>query len=216
MSKSRFTELQKAIAMQLMPGPKTAEELNERLHTSPDELIKELKEMLKLKLVIQEGYPTQYKLKQEIFEEVRKRKEIEAEDAFKLRLKVMIEAQAIEKDILKKQISDIEKALKGEKDFTIYDLKHAKSMKSGEYYSTYMDINLSVRNFKSLVKLMYFYGPVSVEVVKPNKYEIAMSDLQDGLGDMANMIQSYNQYVMKLMSKEELNEFYDKLYDYKK
>ena len=216
MPKSRFTEEQKRIAVLLFQSPKTAEELSNKLNAKQEELGKELKEMLKLKLIAQEGYPPKYKLKQEIYKEVMRRKEIEAEDRFKLRLKIMIEAQAIEQEILKKQMKEIEAALRKEKDFTVYDVKHAKAIKSREYYSTYAEVNLSVRDFKSLVKLMYFYGPVSVEVIKPSRYEIAISDLQDGLMDMADMIQSYNQYVLKLMNRKELNEFYNKLYEYKK
>lgn len=216
MPKSRFSEEQKRVALLLMSEPKTAEELNKQLSIPYDQLMKELKEMLQLEVITKEGYPPKYELKKEIYEAVRRRKEIEAEDPYKLRLKVIIEAQAIEQEILKKQRKDIEKAIRKEKDFTIYDIKHARIIKSREHYSTYMDINASVRNFKALVKLMYFYGPISVEVIKPNKYEIALSDLQEGLMDMAYMIQSYNQYVLKLMSRKELSEFYNKLYEHKK
>ncbi len=216
MLKTRFSEEQRRIAVLLMSESKTAEELNKQLNIPYDQLMKELKEMLRLKVISQEGYPPKYKLKPDIYEAIRKRKEIEAEDSFKLRLKIIIEAKAIEQDILKKQMKDIEKALRKEKDFTIYDIRRARIIKDGEYYSAYQDINLSVRNFKALVKLMYFYGPVSAEVIKPNKYEIAISDLQEGLADMAHMIQSYNQYVLELMSRKELNEFYNKLYEYNK
>jgi len=62
---------------------------------------------------------------------------------------------------------------------------------------------------------MYFYGPSSVEVLKPAKFDIRADDLQDGLMDMAEMIQAYNSHVLQLMGRKELAEFNSRLYDKK-
>ena len=58
---------------------------------------------------------------------------------------------------------------------------------------------------------MYFFGPTSLEVLKPKKFEIPMSDLQDGLMDMAEMIQSYNMHILKSMRKDDLERFQRKM-----
>jgi hypothetical protein len=127
-------------------------------------------------------------------------------------LKAIIEAQGIEETILEKELKKIEESLRKEKGFTIYDIALAKTVKSGEHYSSYLDVSLSVKDFRSLVRLMFFYGPVSVEVIKPEKLELTADDLQDAIVDMGEMIQSYNNYIMKSMKKEEIEKFNQKMY----
>ena len=72
----RFSDDQKKIAILLLNEPKTEEQLNKQLNISFDKLMMELKAMVKLNVVTKEGYPTKYKLAQNIIDEVQKRKEI--------------------------------------------------------------------------------------------------------------------------------------------
>lgn len=211
----KYTSEQKKIAVLLMHSPKTVEELNNQLNIPYNDLTEQLKGMLKLDVISKSGYPPKYRLKENIVEAVRKRVDIAEKDQFKLRMKVIIEGLAIEEELLKKQMNDVKKALEKEKDFTIYDIRMEKIAKVGEHYSTFLEVNLSVKDFKALVKLMYFFGPSSVEILKPDKLEIPLSDLQDGLVDMAEMIQAYNHYILKMMNRQELAEFHRKLYEYK-
>ncbi|MFH1696690.1 MAG: hypothetical protein ABH854_02160 [Candidatus Diapherotrites archaeon] len=212
-----YTEEQKRIAVLLMHGPKSIEELQKQLNMPQEGVMNDLKGMLKLKVVEKhEGFPVKYKLIDNISSTVHKRKEIEETDPNRLRIRAIIEAQAVEENLLMKALSDIEAGLKKEKEFTIYDSKKADVVQDGEQYSSYIDLNLSVRNFRALVRFMYFYGPSSVEVLKPAKFDIPADDLQDGLMDMAEMIQAYNSHVLNLMGRKELAEFNNKLYEKKR
>jgi hypothetical protein len=207
-----FSETQKRIALSILDSAKSADELVKEFNLSHSEVMSELKGLLKLKLVSQSGYPPKYLLKKDVGEAVIKRKEIAEKDPFRIRLNIIIEAQAVEESILVKKMKEIAAALKNEKNYTVYSSNLAKTVKSGNYYSTYLDMSLSVKDFTTLVNLMYFYGPVSVEVVKPEKLELTAAELQDGLGVMAGMIQSYNNSILKLMTRQELDTFYKKLY----
>ncbi len=208
----KFTKDQKRIAVALLQnGPKTVEELNRLLGLPFDVLSSQIKELLKLKLLIVEGYPPKYYLSKEIAKELRRRKDLAAEDDNPLRLKVIIDVQALVEEAAIKALNEAEKALRKDKDFTIYDLIKAEPIKQGDYVTSYLEANISVPDFKTLVKLMYFFGPTSVEVLKPKKFEIAMDDLQEGLMDMAELIQSYNYYILKTMKKDELEAFQKKL-----
>lgn len=210
---SRFTEQQKRLAFLLSKGPNTVEGLAKELKIANDEAMKELKAMLGLGLITKEGYPSVYSLSKGITAELGRRKDIEASDNYKLRLLITIDVLAIEKELLEKQLAKIEGMLRKEKDFTIYDMKRADIIQEGEHYSSYVEVNLSVKNFSALVRLMYSYGPGSVEVLKPSKYEFTLNDLQDGLVDMASMIHSYNNYIIKNMTKKEMLEFNRKLFE---
>jgi len=105
-----FNDEQKKIALLLLNEPKTEEELNRQLNIPYDKLTLELKNMLKLGVITKDGYPTKYKLKQEIIEEVQKRKKISEQDSFKVRIQAIIEFKAIEENLLKKHISKIQEA----------------------------------------------------------------------------------------------------------
>ncbi len=213
---ARFTEEQKKISLLLMHSPKTVEELNTQLSIPFDELNENLKQMVKLKLVKVEGYPQKYKLRDNIVEAVKRRKEIQEKDPFDLRLKAVIEFRGVEEDFLKKHMDEIEEKLRENKLFTIYDIFRGEPLKEDTYYSSYLEVNLSAKDFTSLVKFMYFFGPTSVEVLKPKKVVLAMDDLQESLMEMADMIQSYNSAMLKSMNKDELDAFAKNLYSPKK
>lgn len=209
---SRFTEDQKKIAVLLMSSPKTVEELNKQLNIPYDELNNSLKQMLKLKLLKVEGYPQKYKLMDNIVQAVQRRKELAEKDPFNLRLKAIIEFKAVELEFLDKHMDELADKLKKEKDFTLYDTFKAEPVKDEGHYSSYLEVNISAKDFTSIVKFMYFYGPTSVEVIKPTKIVLSMDDLQDALMEMAEMIQFYNESMLKSMSKEELDKFAENLY----
>jgi len=208
----KYTDTQKRIALLLMHEPKTVEELSNQLNIPYDELMEELKPMLKLELIEKEGYPTKYRLKQQIKEEVKRRKELSEEDKNKLRLLATIEVQAIEEELLKKQLKEIKEAIMREEDFLIYDIREAEPVQQNEYQSSFLEINLSVKDFRALMRLMFLYGPVAVEVIKPQKFETTMDDLQDGLMAVVEIVHTYTDYIARKMSKEELEEFTKKLY----
>ena len=199
--------------MLLLHEPKDAEELNKQLSIPYNKLMEELKGMLKLGVIEKEGYPTKYKLKHNIAKEVQRRKQVAEEDQNMVRLRAFIEMQAIEPDLLKKQMGALKDALEKDKAFTLYAAEEAEAVKEGEHYSSYLDVNFSVTDFVSLVRFMFFYGPSSIEVVKPDKIEFSAQDLQDGLVDMADMVQKYTQYITKILSREELEKFTRQLYN---
>lgn len=213
-----FSETQKRISLLLMQGPKTAEELAGLMHLPYGTLMEDLKEMLKLNVVTKDGYPTKYALKKEIVQTVQHRKSIEEKDPFKTRLNCIIEVQAIEEELLKKTLKEIEEMLRNDSAFTIYGIKTAEILKNegGEYYSSFLEANLTAKDFKAIVHLMFYYAPISIEVVKPEKIELWANDLQDALVDMSELIHAYADQITKLMNRKELEEFNRSLFASKK
>ncbi|HIH21072.1 MAG: hypothetical protein J4478_03720 [Candidatus Diapherotrites archaeon] len=209
---AQLSETQKQISRLLMQGPKTAEEIAGSISMPYSKLMEELKEMLRLELIKKEGFPTKYGLKKEIVERVQERKRIEEKDFFKIRLSCIIEVQAIEEELLKKSLKEIEEMLRHEKIFTIYDCRQAEIVKEGEYYSSFLEVNLSVRDFKAMVRLMFYYAPITIEVLKPEKIELYAGDLQEALVDMAGLVHAYADQITKLMNRKELEQFNNSLY----
>ncbi|MDO8625807.1 MAG: hypothetical protein Q7R47_07005 [Candidatus Diapherotrites archaeon] len=203
-----FSERQKRIASWLVSGAKTVDELRTQSNIPTAELHVELKELLRLELVTkQEGFPTRYALKENITTEVLRRKELAKTDSNPLRVHAIIEGQAVESTLLKKQLSKLADALKKDKGFGVYDVSQAPVLKQGEAYSSFLDVNVSVKDFKTLVLFMYTYGPTTVEIVSHDKIVFSGSDLQEGLNDWSDWIHRYAELLTKQMNREELEEF---------
>ena len=207
-----FTEEQKRIALLLLHEPKTAEKLNAQLNIPYDRLMDELRGMLKLKVVEKQGFPTKYRLKENIAEEVRRRQQLGESDSGAMRLHAFIEMQAVEETLLKKQLDKLASELKKDKDFVVYDLSKAKIEESDGQHSSFIEVNFSVKDFSSLVKFMFFYGPTAVEVIKPERIEFSAQDLQDGLVDMADMVHKYATFIAGRLNREEIDSFYERLF----
>jgi hypothetical protein len=207
-----FSDEQKKIAVLLLNEPKTEEELNKQLNIPYDKLTLELKTMLKLDLIKKQGYPTRYCLKQEIIEKIEERKKIAEKDAFKIRIRAIIEFKAIEETLLKKHVKKIREAIEKEKDFTIYDIEEAEPIEEDDLLSAYLEVNLSVKNFPSLIKFLFYYGPTSIEVIRPSKIEINQFEFQEGLIELSEIFQKYANFFTKKLNNEELEKFYNDAY----
>ena len=207
----QYSELQKRIALLLMHEPKTAEDLNKQLNIPYSQLMEELKGMLKLDLISKEGFPTYYKLKENIAQEIQRRKALSEKDENKIRLKAIIEFQAAKKDSLASGMKKVREMLEKEPDFQIYAINPAEVIQEGEHFSSYFDINLSLKDFRAITKLVFSYSPSSIEVLKPRKIELSADDLQDSLVDMSDIVQSYLQTIQKFMNKSELETFREKV-----
>ncbi|MDD4251045.1 MAG: hypothetical protein PHX27_02530 [Candidatus ainarchaeum sp.] len=207
-----FSDEQKKIALLLLNEPKTEEELNKQLNIPYDRLTSELKEMLKLGLIKKQGYPTRYQLKQDIIDKIQERKKIAEKDAFRIRIRAIIEFKAIEETLLKKHVKKIREAIEKEKDFTIYDIDEAEPIEDDDMYSSYIEVNLSVRNYSSLIRFLFYYGPTSIEVIKPSKIEFSQAEFQEGLVELSEIFQKYAAFFTQKLNNEELAKFYSDAY----
>jgi hypothetical protein len=208
----KFNELQLKMSKALMQSPCTVELLAERTGINKTDLEKELQFFLQLKLISLDATTHQYALKPEIVQELNRRKSIEQEDDNAFRLSIIIEAQALEETLLKRQFDKILETMQKEPYFRIYATHMAPPEKIEEKYSSFLDINLSVRDFRALVRLMFFYGPTSVEVLKPKEVKFTLDDFQNGLIDMGEMVHGYAEYIMGILSRQQVEEFNQRLF----
>ncbi|MBM3282273.1 MAG: hypothetical protein FJY86_02955 [Candidatus Diapherotrites archaeon] len=208
----QFSEKQKKLSSALVNGPLSLDQLAERTNLKMSDAQEELKFLMQLKLVSLQGMPPVYALKDEVANELKHRKMIELTDDNTFRVEIMIEVQGVEEELVKRQSEKILENLAKEPFFKIYSKKVAPIEKVDEKYSTYIDVNLSVRDFRGMVRLMFFYGPASIEVIKPSKIEFTLNDFQDGLVDMTDMVHAYANYIMGILNRKQIEEFNAKLF----
>ena len=208
-----FTDEQKKIALLLLSEVKTEEELHKQLNIPYDKLSVDLKEMLKLGLVLKEGYPAKYRLRQDIINELQKRKKISEEDSFKIKIRAIIELKAVEENLLKKHLQKISEAIQNEKAFTVYGLSQAELVEEDEMYSSFLEVTITVRDFSALIKFLFYYGPSTIEVMKPSKIEFSQFEFQEGLVELSDIFQKYADYFQKKLTRAELDKFYTEIYE---
>jgi hypothetical protein len=210
---SLFTKQQIQIANSLRQ-PQTLDALLKQHNLEKELLLAELDKLKKLEL-IEEKNGT-YVLKKEIAKEIEEKKTISAEDPYKLRVLATIELQAIEPVLLQKSVEHMRDRIKKNPNITIYSTKQAEveQLEDDGKFTTFLEIEFSVKNFEALIQFVYFYGPTALEILKPDKVEIVAHDLQDGLMFMADLNFRYADLVMKNMSKKQLDDFYHKVYRY--
>lgn len=210
-----FSEKQKLIAKELFDGALTLEELEKALKMSKEEFQEELQKMLDLKVIgkKQADEKELFYLKKSIAEELIKRKEIARKDTFELRLEAFIEAQAVEKDSLEKHLNNLVKGIKDSEAITVYSIKKAEIQKAEktEYFSSYIEVNFSVKDLPTLIQFMFLYAPSTIEVLKPEKITLPATDLQEMLVQLSDITQRYNAFIQKSLSKKEIEEFHNKI-----
>jgi len=207
-------ESQRLIAHALLGKPLTMEEIADAAGFTEAKATEDVREMLKLGLLEKkEGYPTRYALGKTITEALSRRTQKAEKDPFGIRLRVVIEVKAVTTELLDKQLSHIADSLQKDKHaYTVYELERAPVEQDGEYYSSYLNVQLSVRDFRSMVRLLFYYGPSAVEVIKPEKLALSADDLQDGLVEISGFVQAYAEKIARQMSRQELDAFYQKLF----
>lgn len=205
-----FSWLQKKIAYHLLDGPKSIEQLAKLLGENPFEIEKALKQMVKLKVVNETA--NMFSLSEEVKKGLRERQELREKEKPKLDLQAYIEVSGISEKAVKTRLKTIEERLKADRSLTIYSMEIAEPMKHESDYSAYIELTAGFKDFLSLVRFMYLYGPSTVEIIKPAKLELSAYELQEGLNEMAEFIFKYNAYIARHLKKAELVEFYKKLF----
>jgi len=198
-------ELRNEIAKQLSTGPKTDDELKKQIPGATyEEIVLALKNMLTLKLVNKDGYPVKYTLSKDILDKLKSRKEMSGTDSNPIRVSIIIESMASDKGALREGMQKIENLLKEDKSYFVYDCSLADIVIQEQtgLFSTYIEAEVSCQDFNSLLRLVYYYGVTAIDVLKPDKLVIPISDLQEALFTIVDMTHGYAEIIYKL--KQEL------------
>jgi hypothetical protein len=213
---ARFSYLQTKIASALLKGGKTIQDASKMTGEAIPSVERELKALVSLGLVEQKG--DSFALKAEIAEEIRRRKDLEEQDSFKLRLMASIENQAVSEKVVEKNLASLQEQLKKNADFVIYNIEvgRPEKQKEGDYYSGFVEVNFSARDFNSIIRFILMYAPSVMEVVKPAKAEFTAFDLQEGFMDLSQWVFKYNSFINSNMRRQEIENFNKTLFQQKK
>jgi hypothetical protein len=208
-----ISDNQKRLASQLLAGSQSPNQLQAATGLSYSVIEKELKTMLKAKLIERVGTSDAYRLAPSIAAELNRRKQISEKDPHPWRIKAFVEIQAIEESLLRKETDKFTQSMTEDKRLTIYEIRIAPFEKKDDYYGTYIETNFSVQNFTSLAVFCFLYGPSAIEVIKPDQITISSNDLQDALVFLSDMAHKYSNAMVGLMNRQELEKFYQDAFE---
>ncbi len=200
-----FSDMDRKVGLSLYHGAKTPEEIADDIGEDVRDVMESLKKLIKLKIVVKEGYPPRYRLADNIQEAL---KPTDWESVEGIKIHAIVEAQSVDENLLKKALENILKKIKKEPGMHIIkqNVSEITSTDVGSY-TGYVELDMAFEGFEPLMRFLFHYGPSVIEVVGPEKIIIDSSDLQRGLLDAAGMIQGYVEYISQLMTKKELEEF---------
>lgn len=202
--KLEIQELQNLIGKALGDSSKTEDDLISLIPNAKyEQIVQALKNMLFLKLITKEGFPVKYSLSPEVKEKLIERKKLSENDKNVLKLAVIIESKSNDKLDLRKGMEHILESLRNDGEYFLYDSSLADIVVHDDLFSTYISANLSCNEINSLFKLIYFYGATSVEVLKPDKFNVTISDLQKTIMIITDMTHGYAQMIHKLKRENE-------------
>jgi DNA-binding HxlR family transcriptional regulator len=199
---NNIDDLKKVIAQRLSLGEKTEDELQKEIpNASYDLLSKALKSLLFLKLIKKQGFPVKYSLSEELLKKLNARKDIAANDKNQIRVSILIESKSDNKKSLREGMEQIVVKLKEDKRYVVYDLEVADIVVHDDLFSTYISGEISCASLSEVFRLIYFYGVTSIDVIKPEKLQVPISDLQEALITMVDITHGYADIIFGLKKK---------------
>ncbi|RLG21666.1 hypothetical protein DRN74_02065 [Candidatus Micrarchaeota archaeon] len=192
-----YTKEQQQIARSLLKGPKTIEELRKDLNMPTDEILKHLKELIKLKVVEKSGFPTKYKLLDVIVNRVKSGKESRLSD-YPYEVLMIIEGMSSDKEALEKQMQMLKEKIESEKGIDIIKLNLADVVKNENNFTTFISLQFGCETFADLIRMIIQYGPSSVEILAPQEAELSIREMQEISNDVMSAVHYYITLIVQL------------------
>ncbi|HIP74262.1 MAG TPA: hypothetical protein EYH14_01260, partial [Euryarchaeota archaeon] len=145
-----FSDLERRVGLALYEGEKTPEELAEELKEDIRDVLDALKKLIKLKIVVKEGYPPKYRLADNIREALEPK---DFEPVEGIQVYAVIEAQAVDEALTKKALEKLLRKLKKEPGIHIISAEISKIERDeeGGTYTGYIEAKLSFEAFEPLM-----------------------------------------------------------------
>lgn len=78
-----------------------------------------------------------------------------------------------------------------------------ESIEYHELYSSYTEVEIIVDSFSTLVRIAVKYGPIAVEIEKPDEIKLTIEEAQGLVLDVSQAAQDYTTFILKKTLKPE-------------
>ncbi|MFC1732739.1 hypothetical protein ACFL6I_20760 [candidate division KSB1 bacterium] len=120
-----------------------------------------------------------------------------------LRVRTVIEMLGAPKDYLTKTLRMYMKKIDQNKDIILLKEKYAKPKKQEEMFSTFVEVDMLVRNASTLAFFCFDYMPASIEITDPEKFTYNAVDFAAFFNDMLARLHKLDMVIKNLNAKTE-------------
>ncbi len=196
----------KKILRELYKEGKTFKQLQKTLKYSEKDLKELLGDLENLNFIELKG--NKYFIKEFILETVKRKKESlekPREKEFKIGIRAVIEIKGINEKEIEKNAKKIKEALEETNAFRMrkFYLEKPEELEDGTF-SGFVDFELDGKNLENIVYFLFYYTPVVVEVLYPERLDLSIGELQDALLVINDVFSAYTEYLKTSVIKEEL------------
>ena len=188
----KITDEQAKVAKLLISGPKPLDELSRELDMNQDEIKEILSGLMKFGLVRLTG--DKYRLSEAVRRSLETNQSLNPED-YRYRAYIMVEGISDKQEVLAQAQESVLERFKADKRFEIIDLDVEDIIENEGVFTGMFEAEVVAKSFHDLIYLIITYGPSSIELMEPARFELKASEGQAILIDIAEMVHAYSQII---------------------
>ena len=96
----------------------------------------------------------------------------------------IIEVMGKPPEMVKKTLEQVAKFIEERHDVIKKDISDVERVEKSEIYSGFLEIEFEVKSFEELFLAVVDFGPTVVEIIEPTKITVEASELQGALSDL--------------------------------
>ena len=123
-----------------------------------------------------------------------------------LRARVVIEMLGAPKDYIVKTLKTYVEKIKTDKDIIVLNEKYAAPRKQDKLFSTFVDIEMLVKNASALAFFCFDYMPSSIEILEPERFTYNARDFAAFFNDMQARMHRLDMVIKNLSAKSKVLE----------
>jgi len=120
-----------------------------------------------------------------------------------IRCSAIVEMMGAPKDYISKTLRSYIEKLKKNKNVVVIRENYAKPKKQESLYTTFVDLELMVRNASELAFFCFDYMPSSIEIIEPEKFHYDAADFAAFFNDMVARLHRLDAHLKTLKAKSQ-------------
>ena len=113
-----------------------------------------------------------------------------------LNARFIIEIAGYPKEHIEETMKEVIKKLRNERKVLNYKIFEAE--KKEKLFSTFSEVEIEIKDFDELVGVCFDYLPSSIEVLKPDKFNLESKDFENFVNDLLAKLHQYDMVIKNL------------------
>ncbi len=194
----KITDFQARVAKSLVSGPKSIDEIAGDIGESKEKVDEALRSLVEYGLVRKSG--ERFRLIEAVRRGLESKDKLNPEE-YRFRVYAIFEGISESKSALENAQSDLINKFKSDSRFEVLDINEEEILEQEGVYTSMFEAEVIAKSFHDLVYMILTYGPSSIELIEPSRFELKASEGQAILVDVAEAVHIYAQLIADLNKK---------------